>query len=97
MNSKKRELQKPPCARNPDAWEMLRVWGNGHGVEICVNPMFGEPGSWGVLLVDIARHAAKAEAKFHGSNEAEIFARIWQFAQAEWGNPTDIAGEIKTV
>ena len=73
---------------------MLRVWSDGQGVEVCVNPIFADAGAWGVLLVDIARHAAKAHAKIRGGNEAEIFARMWQFAKAEWGEPTDAANEV---
>jgi len=47
-----------------------------------------DAGAWGLLLADIARHAAKAYAN-KGQNAAEVLARIQQLMNAEFSGPTD--------
>jgi hypothetical protein len=44
--------------------------------------------AWGLLLADVARHAAKAYAN-EGHNPADVLARIRQLLDAEFANPTD--------
>ena len=69
--------------------EVLRVWAvPGQPQQLVLKTTWKEPGAWGLLLVDVARHAAKAYEN-EGRNEAETFNRIWHFAQAELSGPTD--------
>jgi hypothetical protein len=49
-----------------------------------------EPGASGLMLADIARHAAKADAH-PGKDEHATLARVLQFLQAELTAPTDEA------
>jgi predicted transcriptional regulator len=45
---------------------------------------------WGLLLVDIARHAARAYARETSYTEAEALARVVDMFEAEIARPTDI-------
>lgn len=85
----KNELPPPPIARNAEAVEVLRVWSEPDAPQvISIRTAWEDPGAWGLLLVDIARHAAKAYAA-EGVAEAEAFERILQLFRAELASPTD--------
>jgi hypothetical protein len=45
---------------------------------------------WGLLLVDIARHAARAYAREGACTEDEALARIVDMFEAEISRPTDV-------
>jgi hypothetical protein len=45
---------------------------------------------WGLLLVDIARHAARAYARESGYTEDEALSRIVDMFEAEIARPTDM-------
>jgi hypothetical protein len=45
---------------------------------------------WGLLLVDIARHAARAYARESEFTEEEALARIVEMFEAEIARPTDL-------
>jgi hypothetical protein len=45
------------------------------------------------MLVDIARHAAKAYAK-EGQDPAVVLARIREMFEAEWSAPTDAPSDL---
>ena len=49
-----------------------------------------------MLLVDIARHAARAFAKEGVMSEAEALARITAMFEAELGDPTDLGTTRET-
>lgn len=55
--------------------------------------MWKDAGAWGLLLVDIARHAALAYAK-EGGDSRLILKRIRELFEAEWANPTDKPQDI---
>lgn len=80
-----RELQPPPIATSSSkAVEVLRVWaapGLPHQLTIC--RVWNDPGAWGLLLADIARHVAAAYT-CEGLSAAETLARIKQFMNAEF-------------
>ena len=48
---------------------------------------------WGLLLVDIARHAARAYARESGYTEDEALTRILDMFEAEVARPTDLGDE----
>ena len=84
------ELQMPPIAGERGAIEILRVWGGPALPQQCsLLPTWNDPGAWGLLLVDVARHAAKAYASSGEYSEVEALARIKSVFEAEWANPTD--------
>ena len=57
-----RELEPPPIANtNSQAVEVLRVWAApGHPQQLKLKTTWKDAGAWGLLLADIARHAANA-------------------------------------
>lgn len=56
-----KELKKPPISKEEGAFEILRVWsGESLPLQVSLKTTWEDPGVWGLLLVDIARHAAKA-------------------------------------
>ena len=90
------ELEKPPISREKGSFEILRVWGGTNlPQQYALNTTWEDPGSWGLLLVDIARHAAKAYGGMGGITEQEALSRIKQLLDAEWGSPTDEPEQIK--
>jgi hypothetical protein len=91
-----RELEVPPIARsNPQAVEVLRVWAApGQPQQLTLRITWKEPGTWGLLLADVARHAAKAYAA-EGQNPSDVLARIRQLLDAEFSKPTDTPVQLK--
>ena len=88
-----RSLSIPPGAEtDPEATELVRVWA-AHGEQHAVLRVeaWGEnPAPWGILLVDLARHVARAYREIYGRSEQESLARIRELFDAEWGSPTDL-------
>ena len=73
-----------------DATEVLRAFVVDGGLSIAFTRAFEEPDMWGLLLVDIARHAARAYAKESACTEDEALARIIEMFEAEIARPTDV-------
>jgi hypothetical protein len=73
-----------------DATEVLRTFVVDGGLSIAFTRAFEEPDMWGLLLVDIARHAARAYAKESAYTEDEALARIVEMFEAEIARPTDL-------
>ena len=92
MFGKKRpvnELAPPPMASDLSTSEVLRVWaGPDHPQQVTLRTTWPDPAAWGLLLVDIARHAAKAYAR-QGRDEAAVLQRIREGLSAEWSSHTD--------
>jgi hypothetical protein len=90
------ELEKPPISREKGSFEILRVWGGKDlPQQYALNTTWDDPGAWGLLLVDIAHHAAKAYGGPGGISEKEALFRIKQLLDAEWSSPTDDPQQIK--
>ena len=83
------ELNPPPVSKNSQAHECLRVWCGTDMQQIALRTTWKDPGAWGLLLVDIARHAAKAYSAESDIPESEALERIKQLINAEWDSPTD--------
>jgi hypothetical protein len=86
------ELSPPPNADgDPNAGEVVRAWSIKGGLEVSLNPLaFQNMGIWGLLLVDVARHVARAcEQEGKGSFD-ENFELIRQTIEAEFDMPTDL-------
>lgn len=52
-------------------------------------PVWDDPAAWGLFLVDVARHAARAYQQLGQRTESEVLDRIRQGFDAEWESPTD--------
>jgi hypothetical protein len=70
--------------------EVLRAFVLDGGLSIAFTRAFDDPDMWGMLLVDIARHAARVYAKEGVMNEADALARIAGMFTAELSDPTDL-------
>jgi hypothetical protein len=88
-------LALPPVAEaNPNAVEILRVWAApGSPQQLTLRTTWKDSAAWGLLLVDVARHAAKAYAQ-EGQDPTVVLARIRQMFDAEWSAPTDTPKDI---
>lgn len=92
--SQANDLEVPPIAKDPAAVEILRVWAApGKPQQLTLRTMWGDAGAWGLMLADIARHAAHAYAA-EGKDPTATLARIRALFDAEWEHPTDDAREV---
>jgi len=85
-----REQPLPPdVIGREDATEVLRAFVIDGGLSIAFQRAFEEPDMWGLLLVDIARHAARAFARESEYSEEDALERIVEMFEAEIARPTD--------
>ena len=79
----------PDVMDREDATEVLRVFMVDGGLSIAFQRAFEDPDMWGLLLVDLARHAARAYARESEFSEEGALARIVDMFEAELERPTD--------
>ena len=89
MAGPKQQPLPPDVMGRDDAIEVLRAFVVDGGLSIAFTRAFEEPDMWGLLLVDVARHAARAYARESGYTEEEALARIIAMFEAEIARPTD--------
>src|SRR5205807_9098752 len=70
--------------------EALRAFVVDGQLSVAVQRAFEEPYMWGLLVVDIARHAARAYAREGDFTEDEALTRIVDMFEAEISRPTDV-------
>src|SRR3981081_3716680 len=80
----------PDVIGRDDATEVLRAFVLDGGLSIAFTRAFEEPGVCGLLLVDGARHAARAYARESAYTEDEALRRILDMFEAEIARPTDV-------
>jgi hypothetical protein len=90
MAGPKEQPLPPDVMGREDAIEVLRAFVLDGGLSIAFTRAFEEPDMWGLLLVDIARHAARAYARESEFTEEEALARIVEMFEAEIARPTDL-------
>jgi len=85
-------LEPPDLATERESREILRVWvrPGWSKMSVALLPDSRDPSLWGIALVDIARHVAKAYALDGVASENDALARIKQVFDAEWGAPTEM-------
>ncbi len=89
MAGPKQQPLPPDVAGRDDATEVLRAFVVDEGLSIAFMRAFDEPDMWGLLLVDIARHAARAYARESEFTEDDALSRIVDMFEAEIARPTD--------
>jgi hypothetical protein len=82
-------LGLPPDILEKGGVEILRASVVDGAVSIALRRAFDDPFTWGVLLVDLARHAARIYAKETDVSEDEAMAAITAGMRAEIEDPTD--------
>jgi hypothetical protein len=80
----------PDVMGREDATEVLRAFVVDGGLSIAFARAFEEPDMWGLLLVDVARHASRAYARESAYSEDEALRRIIDMFEAEIARPTDM-------
>src|SRR6478609_11070807 len=90
MAGPKEQPLPPDVIGREDATEVLRAFVIDGGLSIAFTRAFEEPDMWGLLLVDIARHAARAYAREGVMSEEEALARILDMFESEIARPTDM-------
>jgi AcrR family transcriptional regulator len=89
MAGPKEQPLPPDVIGREDATEVLRAFVLDGGLSIAFQRAFEEPDVWGLLLVDVARHAARAYARETDLSEDEALQRIVEMFEAELARPTD--------
>ena len=89
MSAPKEQPLPPDVIGRADATEVLRAFVVDGGLSIAFQRAFEEPEMWGLLLVDIARHAARAYARESDYSEEEALESILDMFEAEINRPTD--------
>ena len=88
----------PPAAqRDDEATQLISAWAAEKGLHCTLNIGLwhesgrDEPASWGILLSDLARHAASALQERYGLDSGESLAQIRRAIEMELGDPTSDA------
>src|ERR1700710_14550 len=90
MAGPKEQPLPPDVMGRDDAIEVLRAFVGDGGLSIAFTRAFDEPDMWGLLLVDIARHASRAYARESAYTEDEALKRIVDMFEHETARPTDL-------
>ncbi|MGZ5872544.1 MAG: DUF5076 domain-containing protein [Bradyrhizobium sp.] len=90
MSGPREQPLPPDVMGRDDATEVLRAFVVDGGLSIAFARAFEEPDMWGLLLVDVARHASRAYARESDYSEDEALRRIVDMFDAEIARPTDI-------
>ena len=90
MAGPKEQPLPPDVIGRENATEVLRAFVVDGGLSIAFQRAFEEPDMWGMLLVDIARHAARVFAREGDYTEEDALRRIVDMFEAEIARPTDL-------
>jgi hypothetical protein len=82
-------LSVPPDALQKGGHEVLRASIVEGGVSVALRRSFDDPFTWGILLVDLARHAARIYALETDLSEEEALEQIRAGMEAELARPPD--------
>jgi len=82
-------LHVPPTALEHGGVEVLRAAIVEGGLHVSLRRAFDDPQAWGMLIADVARHAARIFAKETKLTEDEALERIRVMFDAEMDAPTD--------
>ena len=77
------ELEIPPDALEQGGIEIVRASIVDGAVSVALRRAFDDPATWGRLLIDLARQAARAYAMETDTSEEEAFERIRAGWEAE--------------
>jgi Domain of unknown function (DUF5076) len=82
-------LGLPPDVLEKGGVEILRASVVDGAVSVALRRAFDDPFTWGVLFVDLARHAARVYAMETDLSEEDAMAAIAAGMRAEIDDPTD--------
>lgn len=84
------ELAVPPDALEHGGHEVLRAFVVDGGLSVSLQRAFDEPGTWGVLLVDLARQVAHVFEKEGAMSADEAMAEMRRMLDSEWDAQGDL-------
>ena len=82
-------LHVPPGALERGGVEVLRAAIVDGGLHVSLRRAFDDPQAWGMLIADVARHAARIFATETNVTEEQAVERIRSMFDAEMDAPTD--------
>ena len=69
---------------------MIRVWAaSGKQHLSLATGLWNDPATWGIMVVDLARHLARAYEQTQGLDADAALARIREGMNVEWSQDTD--------
>jgi hypothetical protein len=85
------ELPIPPAVlADAKAQELVRVWAAAGKQHVALaTGLWDDPAAWGIMLVDLAHHVARAYEQSRGLAVGAALARIREAMDAEWTEDTD--------
>ena len=87
MSERFEALSIPPDALEQGGIEVVRAAVVDGAVSVALRRSFDDPATWGRLLIDLARQAARAYALETGMSEQDAFERIRAGMEAESLDP----------
>ena len=90
-------LNPPPMVRDKPANEVMRVAVHNGELHMSMRRGFDDPGVWGLLLVDAARHVARAYAHDKIVTEEEALERIRHGFETAIRQPPDGSSETTEI
>jgi hypothetical protein len=87
-------LDPPPEALKEGGSEIFRAVVVNGGLHVSLRRSFDDPAMWGLLLVDIARHASRIYEKEGAMTFDAALKRMNDMYTAEMNSPTDL-GQTK--
>ena len=90
MTQKFEALSVPPDAMENGGIEVLRAAVVDGAVSVALRRSFDDPATWGRLLIDLARQAARAYSLETGMSEEEALERIRAGWEAESLDPGEL-------
>jgi hypothetical protein len=79
----------PPIALEEGGVEILRAVVVKGGLHVSIIRAFNDPEAWGMLIADVARHAARVFARETKITEEQATEKIRNMFDAEMDAPTD--------
>jgi hypothetical protein len=89
MPGPKEQPIPPDALSNDRAVEVLRAFVVDGGLSISFVRAFDDPAMWGMMLVDIARHAARVYEKEGVMTADDALSQISEMFETELSRPTD--------
>jgi len=82
-------LHVPPAALEHGGVEIMRAVIVDGALHVSLRRAFDDPEAWGMLIADVARHAARIFAKETNWTEEQALERVRSMFDAEMDAPTD--------
>jgi hypothetical protein len=92
MANHSNQLGIPPGpADDAQAFELARVWSSqGHQYYVLhVEPFRDQPAVWGLMALDLMKHAARAYEQLDGRSREDAYREMLFGIMAEMQNPTE--------